>query len=74
MNKTLADLNIPVGALFSTLGRTAARGLETVIIGQAMPGWINELVANLKERKRQDLYTLEDEGWYGIRSQRRAQG
>jgi [NiFe] hydrogenase large subunit len=48
VNKTLADLGIPVTALFSTLGRTAARGLETVIIGQAMEGWINELVGNLK--------------------------
>jgi len=48
VNKTLADLGIPVTALFSTLGRTAARGLETVIVGQAMEGWINQLVANLK--------------------------
>jgi len=49
VNKTLADLGIPVTALFSTLGRTAARGLETVIIGQAMEGWIDELVGNLKK-------------------------
>jgi [NiFe] hydrogenase large subunit len=48
VNKTLADLSIPTNALFSTLGRTAARGLETVIVGQAMEGWVNELVANLK--------------------------
>jgi [NiFe] hydrogenase large subunit len=48
VNKTLADLSIPTNALFSTLGRTAARGLETVIVGQAMEGWMNELVANLK--------------------------
>jgi len=32
VNGTLAKLNAPVGALFSTLGRTAARGLETVLI------------------------------------------
>jgi [NiFe] hydrogenase large subunit len=48
VNDTLKKLNIPVTALFSTLGRTAARGLETVVIGQAMQGWVNELVANLK--------------------------
>jgi len=45
---TLQKLGVPVQALFSTLGRTAARGLETVAIGQAMPGWVMELVENLK--------------------------
>lgn len=45
----LAKLQIPKEALFSTLGRTAARGLETVIIGDAMGGWIDQLVANLKK-------------------------
>jgi [NiFe] hydrogenase large subunit len=45
---TLKQLNVPVTALFSTLGRTAARGLETVAIGDAMEGWVMELVNNLK--------------------------
>jgi len=45
---TLQKLGVPVQALFSTLGRTAARGLETIAIGQAMPGWVMELVENLK--------------------------
>jgi [NiFe] hydrogenase large subunit len=45
---TLKKLNIPVTALFSTLGRTAARGLETLVIGNAMEGWVMELVENLK--------------------------
>jgi len=45
---TLKKLGVPVQALFSTLGRTAARGLETVAIGNAMPGWIMELLDNLK--------------------------
>jgi [NiFe] hydrogenase large subunit len=35
--------------LFSTLGRTAARGLETVAIGNAMEGWVMELVGELKK-------------------------
>jgi [NiFe] hydrogenase large subunit len=48
VDSTLKKLGIPVGALFSTLGRTAARGLETIAIGQAMPGWVMELVENLK--------------------------
>lgn len=45
----LAKLQVPKEALFSTLGRTAARGLETVIIGEAMEGWMNQLVENLKK-------------------------
>ena len=49
VNGTLAQLDIPVTALFSTLGRTAARGLETLVIGQAMEAWVLELVGNLKK-------------------------
>ena len=48
VDSTLKKLDIPVTALFSTLGRTAARGLETLVIGNAMEGWIMELVENLK--------------------------
>lgn len=48
VNSTLKTLGVPVQALFSTLGRTAARGLETVVIGDAMEGWIMELVGNIK--------------------------
>ena len=45
---TLSKLDVPVGALFSTLGRTAARGLETKIIADMMQTWNNNLVANIK--------------------------
>jgi len=45
---TLKKLGIPVTALFSTLGRTAARGLETIAIGAAIQTWIGALVGNLK--------------------------
>ena len=48
VDSTLKKLDIPVAALFSTLGRTAARGLETIAIGNAMEGWINELIENIK--------------------------
>jgi [NiFe] hydrogenase large subunit len=44
----LNQLGVPAPALFSTLGRTAARCIETVAIGNAMEGWIMELVDNLK--------------------------
>jgi [NiFe] hydrogenase large subunit len=68
VNKTLADLNIPVTALFSTLGRTAARGLETVVIGQAMEGWINELIVNLKNGndKTYTPWKMSDGMGYGL--------
>jgi [NiFe] hydrogenase large subunit len=49
VNSTLKQLNIPVTALFSTLGRTAARGIEVLVIGNAMEGWVMELVENLKK-------------------------
>ena len=48
VNMTLNKLDVPVTALFSTLGRTAARGLETKVIGDMMQTWYNNLVANIK--------------------------
>jgi hydrogenase large subunit len=48
VNMTLKKLDIPVAALFSTLGRTAARTLETKIIADNMQVWYDNLVANIK--------------------------
>jgi hydrogenase large subunit len=48
VNMTLSKLDVPVTALFSTLGRTAARGLETKIFADAMQGWYNDLITNIK--------------------------
>lgn len=48
VNMTLSKLDVPVTALFSTLGRTAARTLETKIIGDAMQGWYDQLITNIK--------------------------
>ena len=61
---TLAKLGVPVQALFSTLGRTAARGLETVAIGDAMPGWVMELVENIKngDTKTYEPWEMPDSG------------
>ncbi|MGD2119953.1 MAG: nickel-dependent hydrogenase large subunit [Chromatiales bacterium] len=44
----LKQLDVPIDALFSTLGRTAARTLETKLIGDQMNIWLNNLVANIK--------------------------
>ena len=48
VNMTLNKLDIPVRALFSTLGRTAARTLETAVIADKMQTWYDNLVANIK--------------------------
>jgi len=48
VDMTLNKLDIPVRALFSTLGRTAARTLETAVIADNMQTWYNNLVTNIK--------------------------
>jgi len=62
VDSTLKKLGIPVSALFSTLGRTAARGLETIAIGDAMEGWVMELVGNIKsgDTKTYQPWTMPD--------------
>ena len=47
---TLKALDAPVTALFSTLGRTAARALETKYVGDHIAGWIGELVDNISKK------------------------
>jgi hydrogenase large subunit len=44
----LKTLDVPVTALFSTLGRTAARGLEAQWAARRMKDFHAELVANIK--------------------------
>jgi hydrogenase large subunit len=44
----LKKLNVPVTALFSTLGRTAARGLETMLIARWAQEFYGDLLANIK--------------------------
>ncbi|HRT27415.1 MAG TPA: nickel-dependent hydrogenase large subunit [Syntrophales bacterium] len=46
---TLKKTGLPAEALFSTLGRTAARAIETKLVGDQIEGWVNELVANIKK-------------------------
>jgi [NiFe] hydrogenase large subunit len=69
VDSTLKTLGVPATALFSTLGRTAARGLETLAIGKAMAGWIYELVDNIKsgDTKTVSKWTMPDKGMgYGL--------
>ena len=48
VNDALGRLNVPVTALFSTLGRTAARGLETQLVVHWMKEFYDDLIANIK--------------------------
>jgi len=48
VDNVLKTLGVDANALFSTLGRTAARGIETLVIGQRIQAWVMELVANIK--------------------------
>lgn len=48
VDKALKDLNVPVAALFSTLGRTAARGLESVLTAQWGLEFYDQLLTNIK--------------------------
>ena len=48
VNEALGRLGVPVTALFSTLGRTAARGLETRLVVHWMQGFYDDLIANVK--------------------------
>jgi len=45
---TLKATGLPATVLFSTLGRTAARALETKYVGDHVAGWVDELVKNIK--------------------------
>jgi hydrogenase large subunit len=48
VDKVLSQLGLPLPALFSTLGRTAARGLEASWAAHKMRYFQDKLVANLK--------------------------
>jgi hydrogenase large subunit len=48
VDKVLTDLGLPLTALFSTLGRTAARGLEASWAAHKMRYFQDKLVANIK--------------------------
>jgi hydrogenase large subunit len=60
VEQTLATLELPLDGLFSTLGRTAARTLETKIFADAMQGWLDQLVANIRSG---DTRTFDDRLW-----------
>lgn len=46
--EALGKLDLPLAALFSTMGRTAARTLESKIIADQMAAWYDALIANIR--------------------------
>ncbi|MEE4161784.1 MAG: nickel-dependent hydrogenase large subunit [Woeseiaceae bacterium] len=48
VGSVLKQLDAPVEALYSTLGRTAARTLETAILADQMQGWLDTLIGNIR--------------------------
>ncbi len=46
--EALGKLDLPLAALFSTMGRTAARTLESKIIADQMATWYDALIANIR--------------------------
>jgi Ni,Fe-hydrogenase I large subunit len=56
----LSRLNVGPDALFSTLGRTAARGIETLVIAEQLLGWLDKLTSNMSSG---DLQIHNDEKW-----------
>jgi len=61
IHATLQQLDVPVGALFSTLGRTAARGLETKLIAGWSQDFYDQLLSNIKNG---DTRTANHDRWH----------
>jgi hydrogenase large subunit len=60
VNGVLAKLNAPPSALFSTLGRIAARAIETQLMARQVPKWVDELGRNMS---RGELAIHNGEKW-----------
>ncbi len=79
----LQKLGVGPEALFSTLGRVAARGIETLLMTRELDRWIDELAANMArgdlaihsgERWRPQTWPREAEGWGFMEAPRGALG
>jgi Ni,Fe-hydrogenase I large subunit len=60
VNMVLKTLGVGPAALFSTLGRTAARGIETLLLAERMQVWFDQLVGRIKSG---DTKTFEGSKW-----------
>jgi [NiFe] hydrogenase large subunit/hydrogenase large subunit len=60
VNGVLKKLGVGPAALFSTLGRTAARGIDCLLIAQETPKWLDQLIDNIGKG---DYNTHNNEKW-----------
>jgi [NiFe] hydrogenase large subunit/hydrogenase large subunit len=60
VGEALGRLEVGPAALFSTLGRVAARGAETVLLARRMDRWFNSLIERIKSG---DTATFDGEKW-----------
>jgi hydrogenase large subunit len=60
IGEALGHLGVGVEAIFSTLGRTAARGLETRLVVHWMKGFYDDLITNIKSG---EVSTFTRERW-----------
>jgi hydrogenase large subunit len=71
VDSTLQKLELPVEALYSTLGRVAARTLETKLLADAMQGWYDALIANIRKGETR---TFNEQMWNPSSWPRQARG
>ncbi|HET7250278.1 MAG TPA: nickel-dependent hydrogenase large subunit [Gemmatimonadales bacterium] len=67
----LDTLNVGPAALFSTLGRVAARGMETVLLARRLEVWYGKLVDRIKNG---DVRTFDNSKWDPEKWPAKAQG
>jgi [NiFe] hydrogenase large subunit/hydrogenase large subunit len=60
VGEALGRLEVGPEALFSTLGRTAARGIETVLLARRLEDWYGALVARIRGG---DTSTFNQQNW-----------
>ncbi len=71
VDTVLQSLGVGPEALFSTLGRTAARGIETLVVAEQLIPWVDELAANMESG---DLRIHNGEKWDPATWPKEAQG
>ncbi|MDT8408072.1 MAG: nickel-dependent hydrogenase large subunit [Wenzhouxiangellaceae bacterium] len=64
-NMALGQLDLPLEAMFSTMGRVAARTLESKIIGDQMTTWYDNLMGNINagDTRTQNTNSWEPGSW-----------
>ncbi len=65
VDKSLTTLGVGPSALFSTLGRVAARAIETQVVVEKMSDWVDALAENMARRdyRIQDNSKWEPQSW-----------